>query len=818
MATYQKNITKDLNPAQADTGALARGITTSGQYLAESIKMSGKATADTITAVGGTIWDMYKGVQESNLEQGLQKQVDLLQTDMTTVKNADEQAKLKVEQQRSSFGAMAEEMRAASILAGADPVEARNLSTTFYREGENASIAAFREEQQRIIAARDSLPGRQREMMLRSETLLKTAIANSPGLANNFRKIATQVTGKEHLDLYSVNRLYEDVDFIEKQKIEQSKRQLVIDKQNQDAYVADRTSTGGVGQVQALAEYNTLNKTEKNDLAVATVAANYNVKQAKAALEKGGNDVVNAVTFTKTGFENSMLAANANIYTQMQKLGVTRSMITTGSIPESISTSSEYKKLVEEAGTKTLTLLDAQYEQLTATILAAGKANPVDSAKYAQASSDAKSWYESSRKYYTENKTTFLHALADPDFTKTAQQRLTLVDTFVKSLGLSDAVIASLGMSGNPTAQKEAEARYPKESAMIKYANELRRSAMNGVGQEAWQNLVKKMDGYASGDRTPPTNIVEATASVMNFNKDAETLRKQVISNVYGPNLSTNISNTIAGAVALPANAERYLKTTADATDIALAKVPASEKNALINVINQNVNESLYGFKGHADAAKERLAAYTSSYKGGQQTTTAFSDLLGNQPLKLVATRVTSPAGFAETAGGAAVGNISLTMQSATSGLTPPKEVNNTLAGIDDVLRIQARTTGQPIEKLRSEFIKVFNQEGAPSTTFTSGLTDPTAGEAKNKAAQEEADKIDPGAIVTPTTPATKETTSLNSDFESYVTAMKKADPLLNEDFMRKAFANASTEKKQELAKKIKESRVRMSDVSNTNG
>ena len=918
MATYQKDITKDINPAQADTGTLARGIITSGQYTADAIKMSGKATAETISAVGGTIWDMYKGVQEGNLERGLQGEVDKLQADITAVKSADETAKLKVEQERSSFGAMAEEMRAASILAGADPTEARNLSTGFYQEKENASLAAFRTEQQRIIAARDSLPGRQKEMMLRSETLLKNAIANMPGMANNFRKIATEVTGKEHLDLYSVNRLYEDVAFIEKQKIEQDKKQALIEKQNQDAYVADRTSTGGVGQVQALSEYASLNKNEKNDLAVATVAANFSTKQSKEALEKGGNAIVNAVTFTKTGFENSMLTANANIYTQMQKLGVTRAMITTGSIPDSILRSPEYKKLVEDAGTKTLTLLDAQYQQLNETIIAAGKNNPVDSAKYSQASSDAKAWYDSSRKYYTENKTTFLHALADPDFTKTAQQRLTLIDTFVKSLGLSDAVIASLGMSGNPAAKSEAQARYPKESAMINYANNLRRSAMNGIGQEDWQTLVKKMDGYASGDRTIPTTIVEATASLMNFTKDADLLRKQVVSDTYSPTVATDISKVISGAVALPANAERYLKETATATDTALTKVPASEKSALTNVINQSVNESLYGFRGHADIAKERLDVYNSSYKGGQQVTTTFADLSGNQPLKLVATRVTVPAGFAETSGGAAVGSPRLTGQFAASAVTPPKEVNNALSGVDDVLRIQARTTGQPIEKLRAEFIKNFNQEGAPSATFTSGLTGPTAGEAKNKAAQE-ADKIDPGATsgfgtrndgttkgtgflgvlkssdgrdvteyainsedvvvggkniefptIVPTltaeekelmlndiipnnkripnsiydkavahakdrlakgksvfadntpapvaAPAAKEEVSLNNDFETYLTEMKKVDPDTNEDFLRRAFNNATPEKKKELAAKIKEARVRMSDISNTAG
>jgi len=66
--------------------------------------------------------------------------------------------------------------------------------------------------------------------------------------------------------------------------------------------------------------------------------------------------------------------------------------------------------------------------------------------------------------------------------------------------------------------------------------------------------------------------------------------------------------------------------------------------------------------------------------------------------------------------------------------------------------------------------------------------------------------------------PAAKEEVSLNNDFETYLTEMKKVDPDTNEDFLRRAFNNATPEKKKELAAKIKEARVRMSDISNTAG
>lgn len=718
MATYQKDITKNLTPAADGTAALASTIRSTGQLSAEAIKMSGKATAETISAVGGTIWEAYKGKQEAQLEVDLDKQVADLQADVSFVKNADQVAKIKFEQDRSSFGAMAEEVRAASILAGADPEEARTLSTGFYQEKENKLLSAFREEQQRITAARDLLPGRQMEMMGRSETLLKKAIANMPGMANNFRKIAQEVTGKDRLDLYSVNRLYEDVSFIEKQTEERKKQQAALLKQSQDAYVADRTK-GGVGQVQALAEFNMLSSGEQQQLAAASVASVANKEAAKAALDRGGQEIRNVITLTKTGFENDLLASNTNIYTQMQKLGITRTMIATGSIPDTIAASPEYRKLVEEAGTKTLSLLDAQYKQLNDSLSAKMKTGTADSAVLREAQADAKTWYDNSVKYYTENKTTFLQVLSDNDFTKTGQQRLTFIDTIVKGLGLSDAVIASLGMSGNEVAQKEAKLKYPKEAAIIDYTSKLRRAALQGVGQAEWQTLVKDIDKYKGGDTTVPTTPSAQAASVMNHTQLAYKLREQVLTNTYGPNVSIDVSNVVISAVNSPVNADRFLKQSTTAVTTAMSKIPAGERTAFVNNVTQGVNGSLYGFDGHADAAKTRLNEYNASYKGAGAVTTLFADETGSQPLKIVATRDTTPATFATTGGGAATG-----MPQPTTKAPQPTAINNVLSGVDDVLRIQSLVTNQPIEKLRADFIKTFNQEGMPSATFTKVITD----------------------------------------------------------------------------------------------
>ncbi len=75
MATYQANITRNIEPAMADPSAAI-----------QAIKSTGQAVAGAIETVGGTIWDAYKGGQAASLSEDLKQSVSGFQAELDAVK------------------------------------------------------------------------------------------------------------------------------------------------------------------------------------------------------------------------------------------------------------------------------------------------------------------------------------------------------------------------------------------------------------------------------------------------------------------------------------------------------------------------------------------------------------------------------------------------------------------------------------------------------------------------------------------------------------------------------------------------------------
>ena len=88
MATYQKDITRNIEPAMADPSTLARGMATQAQAIGTLI--TGGAE------LGKSI---YKNVQTSALREDLQTSVNALQQEMDAVKTADITAKTIFQQE-----------------------------------------------------------------------------------------------------------------------------------------------------------------------------------------------------------------------------------------------------------------------------------------------------------------------------------------------------------------------------------------------------------------------------------------------------------------------------------------------------------------------------------------------------------------------------------------------------------------------------------------------------------------------------------------------------------------------------------------------
>lgn len=713
---YRTDVTQDMEPATANVNTLAK--VNEAAVAGARLQAQG---AEAIGNIAGSIFKVgyneYKTQQTktgtSNLASSLQGEVATLEGQMAEVERLDLENKSKLELERAQAITQAQEILPAAILSGADPEEAKGLSKDFFSTQENKFVASFREEQKRIIEARDAMPQRQHEMMLRSEALLKRAIAAQPELASTFRQVAQQVTGKERLDLYSVNKLYEDINFIEKQKQEQAKS---LEKQNEvlrSSYVNDRKK-GGTSETQANIEFQMLQPNERLQLAnAATEYANAQT-QSEAALKAGGNALLNITTLTQAMFDNDLMASNTHIYTRMQQLGVSRQMIASGTIPAEIASSPAYKKLQEEAGASILSLLDEQFQAANNKLIDKIKSTPADASVAKQAQNDLTKWYEDKRKFYTENKTSFLVATSTTpeDFNKTLKQRLDIVNSLVTSLQLPPDVIASLGMTGDKQGYNDARARYPKSAKALDHFARLREKAMQGVPDAEWVDLMKSIDSFNGADTSKtPTNLNEAVASIVTYNQAADVVKKAAIDkSLINSNTGQTVAVLVSKSFADPANAEQFLTTNVQTTQTVLSQLDAGEKPAIINQINMAAETHIYGADAHGDKAKMSYQDTLNYYSrfADMGVGVVFADPTGNGP---VAIKYTNPKPGASPD---KIRNWTLTRDSATMAKT-----NARLKAVDDALRIQSITTGQPLNQLRFEFINTFNKAGMVSEART---------------------------------------------------------------------------------------------------
>lgn len=721
---YRVNITEDINPARADVSTLAK--INEAAVVGERSK---NALAESFSRVGA---DIFSGVYKAYDTQQKEKKVTALgkdietgvsdlQSQMDEITAMDTSNKTKAELERAQMAGNQEEIRAGAMLIGADPAIANQVANVFVTQNENKFLSNFREEQQRIMLARDAMPQRQHEMMLRSEALLKKAIAETPELANNFRQVAQQVTGKERVDLYSVNKLYEDINFIEKQKQEAGKAAQKQEDMMRIAYVNDRKQAGNVSETQALLEWQQKSPKDKFELAQLSVENADAIKQADAALKRGGDALLNLTTLSKAKFDSSLVGENASILSRIKLLGVSRQQIAAGQIPADIANSPAYKALIDEAGTKILTLLDEEFKSTNDKLIERMRSVPADAAKAREAQNDLKTWYEGEKKRYTENKTSWLIATSsEGDYSKTVKQRLDIVNSLVQTLGLPPDVIASLGMTGDTKGYNDARARYPIAAKSLDHFAKLREAAMKGVPDQDWIQLMKDVDSFKTDKAgTAPVTKTESVASLVTYQQLAEDTRKASVDKTMPiDNPSEHILKQLNAAFADPQNTEMVLKRDMTAiTAFIKDRIPEADKEGLINLINLSAERNVYGELAHGDAAKlayDNSQQYYSRY-ASIGINLGFKDATGAGPLVAQASRPISVPSEDKA-------KLAVLQDWQRVGSRPPVSVgqlNARLSAVDDALKVQAQLTGVSIFKLRTDFINVFNSSGSVSQAYT---------------------------------------------------------------------------------------------------
>jgi hypothetical protein len=717
---YQANITKNVEPAMADPTAAM-----------QAIKAKGQAVVGAVEAVGGTIWDAYKGSKQAGLSEELQQSVSGFQAELDSVKQADIDAKAALERGKADLPKQVDEFRAAAILTGSDPEEAKVQATLFGQKQESDVLSRFRAEQQRVITARDNVPERYKEFMVRSEKILKQYISEMPGMANNFRQIAAEVTGKQNLDLYSVSRLYEDVNFIEKQAEAAAKSAAAVREAQRKAYVDDRKA-GGISETRAMQEYNMFDDETRLRLADLALATKNAGTAAEQALKVGGAQLQNYVTLTTAKFESRTIEQQGVVFSKLAELGVSKAQIASNTIPDNIRTSAQFQQVISEAQSGILNLLETEYTDANAKLQTALSSGVVDPAMARQARADLESWYQNSRKYYTAEATAPLLALMSTDsYTKTAQQRLTLVRTIGETLQVPPAIVQELLVADDKTFSTTV-ARYPKAVAQLQYLRKLSSAAMRGVPEQEWITLSKEVDTYLKDNVTEvPKTVPKAAAAMLNFKQMQEKLRSKVLNN--DTVTQEDMFSVVTSGMSTPANADMFFQTTATVNN-ALSKVPTEEQSALKERTTYQGQLFVYGVDGYGNTAKTAFDAFKSQNPppNSKGRDVKFVDVNGTSQLRVQATILPKDG---------ATPQEQARLRDYTKADIKPTLINSQLAHVDNVLRIQSQITKEPIEKLRKQFMETFNKEGMPSDNATKAFataaaqpaTQPVSGQAANK-------------------------------------------------------------------------------------
>lgn len=713
MATYRQDITQNVEPAAANWQTAARAIELEGKSIQTAIAGA--------TNLAGMALDIKDASTKADLREELQVEATGFENSMTELKKADTQNKVMFEQSKASLPSMAEEFRASAILAGADPEQARTESTIFGQKQENALVSQFRAEQQRIVAAREAMPEQYHQFMSRSEAKLKEAIRANPSLANSFRQVAQEVTGKANLDLYSVNRLYEDVNFIQRQQEENAKAQAQLIEKQRTAYVNDRKG-GGVSETQAMAEFNSFDDNTRLQLANLSAEKANASANADNALKLGGAKIGNFVTF-KIAESNAQLLESSGklIATLARDFGVTKAQIVSNTIPEHVRKNPKFMDAMGQAQAATIALIEQQYADASAKLRTQMTSEIADPAATSNALKDLETWRTGQLKFYGQDSSSLLLAVADNDDpVKTAQQRLSLINTLTQTLALPPGVVQELLTSDDKT-YATTKARYPKAVKQLDYIRQLSSAAMRGVSTSEFNALMFKANDYLNNNvETVPISMTESSAAFVNVQSGIAKLSSSVLTDA--PITTDDLYSVVTSAMSQPANAEEYFKKVTTMSQ-ALSKVSESEKAELSERVAFKSRDFVYGEQGYGNKAKTMYTQLQAQdpppYASGRNIVFASTNGLGK--LRVTTTVVPQP-------------NLTPSQQAVLKDRiradVSDRKINSALSHVDSILRIEANITGKPIEQLRVEFMNTFNKEGMPSANAVATTMGAVANEA----------------------------------------------------------------------------------------
>lgn len=573
------------------------------------------------------------------------------------------------------------------------------LIAPFFEGGakDDPALQEFKSRQERFKTAIEQFPDKAKEMRQRSSALLRSYIAQYPGMADRFRQVSADLTGINRLDLEPLRELWADVEGIEGRQKAAAQQEVAL----RDA-AAKYFTDNGEDPVNARVRASKMPVEELQAAAASIAAGQREQARLEALVKTGGIEATKLVNNIILNVDSMMPLYLGNMMGELADMGVGR----ISAMDPTKLQDPKVKAVFEKGLGSILTALDKTEADSNKALLELS-ARGADPKAIKEARENLTSRMATLRKELTVDNV-YLKAMAigAGGDGSTLGKRLRELNAMRTALGGDATVnneywVTEIG-SDKWTSLSTKNPTFAGNVARIRRGMQ---AAMDGAPDEEYQAIISGAKTINSAATRPeampaPTTSTERALSSVTFEGAVQTLRQLKQGKEMSPDdINSALQVAVEQGSRLSSNSSRAREVLPLIRN-ALEKLPKDAQGAAVKLAVSRIENYLYSPNSDMDIVK----------RGSLRTVEAgdnlsFLDPSGNTPLRWQTTSV----------------------QSSMTGAAPVAilgEVEaNVMAAIDNKLLMQAALTGTPIEQLRKTTMEVLNKDGLPSQTRTSAVS-----------------------------------------------------------------------------------------------
>jgi hypothetical protein len=586
------------------------------------------------------------------------------------------------------------------------------LIAPFFEGGaaDDPALQEFKTRQERFKTAIEQFPDKAKEMRQRSSALLRSYIAQYPGMADRFRQVSADLTGINRLDLEPLRELWADVEGIEGRQKAAAQQEVAL----RDA-AAKYFTDNGEDPVNARVRASKMPIEELQAAAASIAAGQREQARLEALVKTGGIEATKLVNNIILNVDSMMPLYLGNMMGELADMGVGR----ISAMDPAKLQDPKVKAVFEKGLGSILTALDKTEADSNKALLELS-ARGADPKAIKEARENLTSRMATLRKELTVDNV-YLKAMAigAGGDGSTLGKRLRELNAMRTALGGDATVnneywVTEIG-SDKWTALSTKNPTFAGNVARIRRGMQ---AAMDGAPDEEYQAIISGAKTINSAATRPeampaPTTPTERALSSVTFEGAVQTLRQLKQGKEMSPDdINSALQVAVEQGSRLGSNSSRA-REVLPLIRYALEKLPKDAQGAAVKLGASRIENYLYSPNSDMDIVKQAW----ESVKARPDTVVSFADETGVVPLKLRS--ITS--------------RPNVTMQTRTGITSQPQqsvvgEVSaDVLAAIDNKLLMMAALTGRPIEELRKSAMEELKKDGLPSQTRTSAVSSAAA-------------------------------------------------------------------------------------------